>query len=229
MKDIEEFAIKQSKEKGDRISAYFIPSLSQVILRLCKHFPLWSNVMTNIFQSPHPIASSASVEGDFGDLKNRILRFEVKPMTADRFVTTHLNALDSSSKLFRSKQLRYDGNSISASLDSNVPTTNIVEEVNLNKYCSENDNFSDSSHGTEKNSLALNVFESPVGNTNLSNILEYDVNNEIQSPSSSINSLDAFENWKGQGKSDVPKLIIKNKDVPKKKANNIHGPNPENR
>jgi len=94
--------------------------------------------MTNIFQSPHPFASSRSVESDFGDVKKRILRFEVKPMTADRFIATHLNALDSSSKLFRSKQLRYNGNSVSASLDSNEPTTNIVKEKNVNKYYSEN-------------------------------------------------------------------------------------------
>jgi len=122
--------------------------------------------MTNIFQSPYPIVSSASVKSDFGDLKKCNLRFEVRPMTADRFVAMHLNALDSSSKLFRSKQLRYNGNSVSASLDSNETTTNIVEEVNLNKYYSENENSPASSHGTEQNSLELNISESSDGRKN---------------------------------------------------------------
>ncbi|KAF0737185.1 Uncharacterized protein FWK35_00030077 [Aphis craccivora] len=108
------------------------------------------------------------------------------PMTADRFVATHLNALVSSSKLFRSKQLRYNGNSVSSSLDSNEPTTNIFEEINLNKYYSENESSPASAHGTEQNSLELNIFKSPDGSTNLSNILEHDKNNDIQSSSSSI-------------------------------------------
>lgn len=143
-------------------------------------------------------------------------------MTADRFVATHLNALDSSSKLFKSKQLNIMKIPYRPQLDSNISTTNMVDEENLNKYYSENESCSASFHGTEKNSLRLNISKSPDGSDNVSNKLEYDINNKIQSPSSSINSFDAFENWKGQGKSDVPKLIKKNKDVPKKKVNNMH-------
>jgi hypothetical protein len=100
LKEIEQSAIKQSNVKGNRVSAYFLPDLAPVILRLCKNFTLWSGVMRTFFKSPNLIASSASVESDFGDLKKRILRFESKPMTADRFVATHLKALDSNSKLF---------------------------------------------------------------------------------------------------------------------------------
>ncbi|KAL4126148.1 hypothetical protein QTP88_010377 [Uroleucon formosanum] len=147
--------------------------------------------------------------------------------SADRFVATHLNALDSSSKLFRSKQLRYNGNSVSVSLDSNETTTNIVEKVNLNNYYRENESSPASSHGTEQNSLELNISESSDGSKNLSNKLEHDINNDIQSTSLSVASLDAFENWKGQGKSDVPKLVIKNKDVPKKRLTTYMDPTPE--
>lgn len=35
LKGIEEFAMKQSKVKGNRISDYYIPSFDQVLLRLC--------------------------------------------------------------------------------------------------------------------------------------------------------------------------------------------------
>ncbi|KAL4152985.1 hypothetical protein QTP88_000818 [Uroleucon formosanum] len=144
-----------------------------------------------------------------------------------KLVATHLNALDSSSKLFGSNQLRYNGNSVSASLNSNETTTNIVEKVNLNNYYRENESSPASSHGTEQNSLELNISESSDGSKNLSNKLEHDINNDIQSTSLSIASLDAFENWKGQGKSDVPKLVIKNKDVPKKRLTTYMDPTPE--
>lgn len=40
LKKIELIAINQSKVKGNRDSAYFIPNLSKNILRLCKYFPL---------------------------------------------------------------------------------------------------------------------------------------------------------------------------------------------
>lgn len=63
--------------------------------------------MVSEFNSPpNNIASSAPVESDFADLKERILRFETKSMTADRFIAKHLKALEGNSKLFRSSQLR---------------------------------------------------------------------------------------------------------------------------
>ena len=62
--------------------------------------------MNDKFQTPYVIASSASVESDFSDLKSRILRFEMKPMTADRFVAKHLKSIEGSSILFRRSQLR---------------------------------------------------------------------------------------------------------------------------
>lgn len=104
--NIESSCHKNSEIKGDRISAYYLLGLSKDILRLSKNFPLWTNVMQPFFKSPHLIASSASVESDFGDLKNRILRFDPQPMTADRFIAKHLVSIDNNTKLFRSSQLR---------------------------------------------------------------------------------------------------------------------------
>lgn len=90
---------------GNRISAYFLPELTKDVLRVCKDFPLWSSVMKSSFGSPYKIASSASVECDFKELKTQILRFDVRPMAVDKFVVTHLKSIDSNTKLFRSKQL----------------------------------------------------------------------------------------------------------------------------
>jgi len=64
--------------------------------------------MKTHFHSPYDTATSASVEGDFKELKCIILHHERKPMTADRFVVHHLNSIDSNTKIFRSSQLRND-------------------------------------------------------------------------------------------------------------------------
>lgn len=104
--NIKKESLKNSLIQGNRISAYYLPELVQHTLRLCKHFPLWSNVLRSIFQSPFQRASSAAVENDFKELKTQILKFDVCPMTADRFVITHLESIDSNVKLFKSKQLR---------------------------------------------------------------------------------------------------------------------------
>lgn len=108
LEDILSKCKENSKQNGNRISAYYLPELSNDIMRLCKDFPLWTSIMTTNYCSPYNIATSASVEGDFKELKCTILRHERKPMTADRFVVHHLNSIDSNTKLFRSKQLRND-------------------------------------------------------------------------------------------------------------------------
>jgi len=121
LREIEMDADRKSKVQGNRISAFFLPGLSSVILRLSRYFPLWSGVMVSKFNSPNFIATSAPVESDFAELKKRILKFDLQPMTADRFIAKHLNALEGSSKLFRSSQLR------------NLYTTTQYQDLNLKK------------------------------------------------------------------------------------------------
>jgi len=62
--------------------------------------------MQPIFKSPHKIASSAVVECSFNELKNQILRFDIKPMAVDKFVISHLKNIESNAKLFHSAQQR---------------------------------------------------------------------------------------------------------------------------
>lgn len=88
------------------------------------------------FDSPFEVASSAPVESDFGELKQRILRFDTRPMSVDRFVSKHLLSIDSNAKLFRSAQLRHTRvkNSISIndlSFLNNYVAKNMYDE-NLN-------------------------------------------------------------------------------------------------
>lgn len=61
---------------GDRLNAYYSPEIEKNILRICKQFPLWSNVMKQYFKSPYNTATSTSVEGDFAELKSNILWHE---------------------------------------------------------------------------------------------------------------------------------------------------------
>lgn len=47
--------------QGNRISAYYLPELVTHIIRICKHFPLWTNVMCSVFNTPYNVASSAAI------------------------------------------------------------------------------------------------------------------------------------------------------------------------
>jgi len=62
--------------------------------------------MVDKFKSPYLIATSSSVENNFNKLKNEVLKFFERPMTADRFVIRHVQSIDEYSKPFRSMQLR---------------------------------------------------------------------------------------------------------------------------
>lgn len=92
--------------KGNRISAYYLPELVNDVIRLCKHFPLWTNIMCSVFRTPYKVSSSAAIENDFKQLKTQILKYETKPMKADKFVITHLKSIESNAKLFKSTELR---------------------------------------------------------------------------------------------------------------------------
>jgi len=92
------------------------------------------------FNSIYDTPTSASVESDFGDLKQKILRYEVQPMTAERFVIKHLKALDSNTKFFRSKQLRHDSSTehIKNTLDDNITVDKKSSEKNIKRSLFEN-------------------------------------------------------------------------------------------
>lgn len=110
--DFLQHVVEKSKSNslvpGDRLNAYYIHDFCTNILRICKLFPLWSNVMRQFFNSPYSTATSASVESNFSELKNNILKHNSKPLQADRFVITHLMSLESSIKLAKNNQLSID-------------------------------------------------------------------------------------------------------------------------
>ena len=50
--------------------------------------------MVEAFGSPNGVADTAGVEGDFNDLKKRILKNEAKPMKMDVLIDKHLRSIN---------------------------------------------------------------------------------------------------------------------------------------
>jgi hypothetical protein len=169
LKQIYEKSKSNSEIEGDRLSAYFLPDLAKTLLRLCKDFPLWTNIMRKKFNSPYNIASSAVVENDFKELKTQILKFEIHPMTVDKFIITHLNNIESNAKLLKNSLER-------------------ASQVSKDNFSAENTD--------KKNS---NSTVSPT----------------TSDDNDSITSLNAIENWRGQGRNT--NMILRIPKTPRKK------------
>lgn len=143
--------------------------------------------MNRSFNSIYATPTSASVESDFSELKQKILRYEIQPMTADRFVIKHLKAIESNTILFRSKQLRNEDfmtkNNENVPEDKgniiikNVKPENVNKQLTLKKLDSSSD--SDVSEGTKE--------------------------------------IHAFDNWRGLGETNQIKVDLTEKIIRKKR------------
>lgn len=188
-----------SSIKGDRLSAYYLPELANHVLRICKDFPLWTNVMRTIYKSPYTNGSSAVVENDFKELKTQILRFDIQPMSADRFIITHLKNIESNAKLIRSSQIRdslveQDTKNNHISIINN---TMVHENLKNKLVCAPIENLKniDDSDSDDLNTL------SPIP-TNSDGIQNYSINSpnssttldELSTSINSESSLNAVEN-----------------------------------
>jgi len=110
-------------------------------------------------------------------------------MTADRFVIKHLKAIDSNTKLFRSKQLRYDL--------STEHIKNTLEDITVDKK------------SPEKN-IKRSLFE------NLDEGSDSEVS-EISEISEGRNEMDAFDDWRGLGDNNEIEVNINQKPIKRKK------------
>jgi len=79
--------------------------------------------MRQFFNSPYSTTTSASVESNFSELKNNILKYNSKPLQADRFVKTHLMSLESSIKLAKNNQ---------PSINNSINITSSPQEIKQN-------------------------------------------------------------------------------------------------
>lgn len=204
------------------MSAYFLPDLAKTILRLCKDFPLWTNVIRNKLNSPYDVASSAMVENDFKELKTQILKFEVRPMTVDRFVVTHLNNIDANAKLLKSSLTR-----ASKILTDNVSAENIPKKFKKSVESKKNLELSSNNSSDESVSIKYKCFDLK-SITRLENDCRTGIS--IKSPAASGHdsdtSLNAIENWRGQGRY-ISKTDQSPKTIRKKKPTKYINPMPE--
>jgi hypothetical protein len=193
LENIKQKSIRNFSVVGNMISAYYLKELLPDIMLLCKHFLLWTNVLSNLFRSPCRIASSASVKNNFKELKTQILKFDGGPMRADKFILKHLTSIDSNVKLFKSKELRYESS------------------FELKLLMSEYDELSESENLCRNDDKQC--IRNPL-NSSIENIYEVIQNNKTKhdiemSSDESEKSITAYENWKGKG--IVKKLFPKKK------------------
>jgi len=78
--------ISKLKETYD-INGFYCIDFAKKFKVLLKYFPLFSETMRAIFGNGSINATSAAVESEFNDLKNRTLRDVSLPMRADKFVS----------------------------------------------------------------------------------------------------------------------------------------------
>jgi len=180
-----EFEIRiHSSVEGDRLNAYYVPDIQVPLMRICKKFPMWTNVMVGFFKSPYLTATSAAVESEFSQLKNSILKHESRLLSVDRFVVTHLRSLENTMKFVRSEQLFP---SMKSNIDSDSEENN-CHQVNYTSYESP-------SHSTEE-VLESSTEASHIDNSGIisspKNVLSINY-----SSSSSDDSLNKEETWRG--------------------------------
>lgn len=90
-------------EIGDHNNMYFLPKIADQMINLCTYMPLWSGVMCTSFKYGDIPPSSASIESQFNDLKNRVLRHVSIPMRIDNFLKIHMKSINGTMKLTNSK------------------------------------------------------------------------------------------------------------------------------
>jgi len=79
---------------------YHLPNITPEILNLYAHLPFWSGIMCKSFKYEDNPPSSASIESQFNDLKNRVLKHvNSMPMRVDDFLKTHIESIHGTMKL----------------------------------------------------------------------------------------------------------------------------------
>ncbi|XP_044727725.1 modular serine protease-like [Chrysoperla carnea] len=86
-------ALQECGVQGSRLNAYYLPNFAQDLLRICKHFVMWTGVLSSKYMAT-VTASSSYVESYFNDLKNSVLKNENLPIRADKFFVHHVRSIE---------------------------------------------------------------------------------------------------------------------------------------
>ena len=77
----------------ERANVYYLPDFYNHLSRVALEFVLWSAVVRPFFKSTQIRATSCFVEGDFGELKNNVLKGVYRALRADKLFLIHFEAL----------------------------------------------------------------------------------------------------------------------------------------
>lgn len=99
--------ISRLKETYD-VNGFYCIDFAKKFKVLLKYFPLFSEIMRAIFGYGYINATSAAVESEFNDLKNRTLKDVSLPIRADKFVSKHISCLSGKIKLTMAEKLEND-------------------------------------------------------------------------------------------------------------------------
>jgi len=186
--------IASQSNEGTTINACFNPEFAQRLRKqLFPILPLWTGVMRPYFAKSPIIATSASVESEFADLKHRAFSIKL-PMQFDKFVFQHLDYLDGKVKLASNQKDLSHENSASKEKDMSIETSGnferdseteeglinltvetaspIMEKLKSPQFCSKNDKIK---HGTSQNSTTSRKHE----NSGLIGLIDVGQANEI--------------------------------------------------
>lgn len=78
---------------GDHDNMQCVPDLCHEIIHLSKLLPLWSAIMNSHFTNSGNISSSATVESNIHDIKNRVFKNVELPARIDNFLLRHVEIL----------------------------------------------------------------------------------------------------------------------------------------
>lgn len=100
--------VEESKQfvsaDGEVDNLQYIPKLIPEIINLSKLLPLWTGIMIPFFPNSGSTASSAPVESNFNNIKNRAFSGSQLPVRVDNFITQHVNYLEGTMKLITANE-----------------------------------------------------------------------------------------------------------------------------
>ncbi|CAG9763440.1 unnamed protein product [Ceutorhynchus assimilis] len=115
--------------RGNRDNCQFLPALIPKIISLLKTFPLWSSVMsTEHFPNAHSTASSAPVESNFNNLKNRTFADEHLPIRIDEFLTKHISSLEGAMKIAMAQSLDNTFETVETAKDESLHNISSIQQ-----------------------------------------------------------------------------------------------------
>jgi len=96
--------------------------------------------MVRSFGSPYIVANTGAMEGDFNDLKRRVLKNEAKPLKLDKFIDLHLRSINGQNLILSADQMQENGANKSKSKPAHE-SSNSDSEDHVNSTSDSDDDF----------------------------------------------------------------------------------------